>query len=133
MLDYGCGPGHDVAGFLAYSKPAKIYAVDVSHKALSLAGHNAGLLNVPAEHLELIQTTDLSARIPLPDSSVDYVQSMGVLHHTSNPEAILKEFHRVLRPTGRGAIMLYHRDSLCSSLRRLRAHDRRKCLSGGEC
>ncbi len=35
-----------------------------------------------------------------------------MLHHTSDPEAILRELHRVLRPGGRGVIMVYNRDSL---------------------
>jgi ubiquinone/menaquinone biosynthesis C-methylase UbiE len=116
MLDYGCGPGHDVTGFLVYAKPAKVYAIDVSHKALSLAGHNVGLHKIPADRLSLIQTTDLSDKIPLADGSIDYVHSMGVLHHTSNPESILREFHRILKPNGRGAIMMYNRDSLCFHL-----------------
>src|SRR5262245_47283104 len=38
ILDYGCGPGHDLCGFLLYSNPAKVYGVDISHKVLSLAG-----------------------------------------------------------------------------------------------
>jgi ubiquinone/menaquinone biosynthesis C-methylase UbiE len=112
LLDYGCGPGHDLIGFLVYSKPDKIYGIDVSHRALSLAGHNIGLHNIPPERLELIQTVDLTERIPLPDASVDYVHSCGVLHHTSKPELILSEFYRVLRPAGRGLIMVYNRNSV---------------------
>ena len=116
VLDYGCGPGHDAAGFLVYSKPVKLIAMDVSRKALSLAGHNIGLHQIPADRVALIQTNDLADKIALPDASVDYVHCMGVLHHTSQPECILKEFHRVLKPNGRGAIMMYHRDSLCFHL-----------------
>ena len=112
LLDYGCGPGHDLVGFLVYSKPDKVYGVDISHKALSLAGHNIGLHQIPPERLELIQTADLNSRIPLPDASVDYVHCCGVLHHTTQPEAILREFHRVLRPGGRGLVMVYNRHSL---------------------
>ncbi|HVK12472.1 MAG TPA: class I SAM-dependent methyltransferase [Gemmataceae bacterium] len=112
LLDYGCGPGHDVTGFLVHSNPAKVYGVDVSHWALSLAGHNAGLQGVSADRIELIQTADLTDRIPLPDAAVDYVHSCGVVHHTSHPAGILKEFHRVLKPGGRGLLMVYNRASV---------------------
>jgi ubiquinone/menaquinone biosynthesis C-methylase UbiE len=112
LLDYGCGPGHDLVGFSVFSKPAKIYGIDISHKALSLAGHNVGLHSIHPDRLELIQTADLTDRIPLPDASVDYVHSCGVVHHTSQPEVILREFHRVLRPLGRGLLMVYNRNSI---------------------
>jgi SAM-dependent methyltransferase len=112
ILDYGCGPGHDLCGFLLYSNPAKVYGVDISHKVLSLAGHNIGLHGVPADRLELVQTADLTDRIPLPDAAVDYVHSCGVVHHTSHPAGILNEFHRVLKPGGRGLLMVYNRASV---------------------
>jgi len=34
ILDYGCGPGHDIVGFIEYSKPRKIIAMDVSPTSL---------------------------------------------------------------------------------------------------
>ncbi|MBI2803763.1 MAG: methyltransferase domain-containing protein [Planctomycetes bacterium] len=112
LVDYGCGPGHDLMGFQVFSRPAKVYGIDISHKALSLAGHNSALHNIPAERIELIQTGDLSDRIPLSDGCVDYVHCCGVLHHTTAPEVILKEFHRILKPGGKGMLMIYNTDSL---------------------
>ena len=35
-----------------------------------------------------------------------------MLHHTSDPQAIVRELYRVLRPGGRGLIMVYNRDSV---------------------
>ena len=37
IMDYGCGPGHDVVGFLEFSKPEKVYGIDVSRTSLSEA------------------------------------------------------------------------------------------------
>ncbi len=50
--------------------------------------------------------------MPLEDGSVDYVHCGGVIQHTTSPELVLRELARVLRPGGRGRIMVYNRDSL---------------------
>ena len=34
ILDYGCGPGHDLLGFSVYSKPVRLIGVDVSPRSL---------------------------------------------------------------------------------------------------
>lgn len=112
ILDYGCGPGHDLTGFCIYSNAAKVYSVDVSRKALMRAGHNLALHGVSADRVALIQTADLEDRIPLEDNSVDLVHSSGVIHHTTNPGSILRELYRVLRPGGNGTIMVYNRASV---------------------
>lgn len=117
VLDYGCGPGNDVVGFLAHTNARRIIGMDVSKKALRLASHRLSLhKNFDLSRVELIQVDDKTPTIPLPDRSVDYIYSEGVLHHTSNPEAIVKEFHRVLKPNGKVAIMVYNADSLWKHL-----------------
>jgi len=35
VLDFGCGPGHDLVGFGSYSKPARLVGADVSSTSLS--------------------------------------------------------------------------------------------------
>ena len=45
------------------------------------------------------------------DESFDLVYSHGVLHHTPDIEAAVREIHRVLKPGGRAIVMLYHRGS----------------------
>jgi len=42
------------------------------------------------------------------DESFDYIWTWGVVHHSSNTEAILAEMRRVLRPGGTAATMVYH-------------------------
>ncbi|MDD3324201.1 MAG: methyltransferase domain-containing protein [Sulfurospirillaceae bacterium] len=39
--------------------------------------------------------------LPIEDESVDMILCMDVLEHSGNVEAILKDFHRILKPKGR--------------------------------
>jgi ubiquinone/menaquinone biosynthesis C-methylase UbiE len=112
VLDYGCGPGNDVVGFLIHTGAAEVIGVDVSAKALELARERVELHGVEPSRYRLIEVTDAEHTIPLPDASVDFFQSQGVLHHTTDPEEILRQIHRVLRPGGEGRIMVYNRASI---------------------
>lgn len=112
VLDYGCGPGDDVTGFLLWSNAQKVIGMDVSGKALSLLRHRLALHRVDTNRVALIRITDASGRIPLPDASIDWIQCGGVLHHTSHPQQIVMEFKRILKPGGQGRLMLYNRDSV---------------------
>ena len=112
VLDYGCGPGNDVTGFLVHTGPKKVIGVDVAPDVLEAAGSRIGLHEIPEERFELIEVSDSKPRIPLPDDSVDYLQCQGVLQHTSDPLSILRELHRVLKPGHRARVMVYNRDSI---------------------
>lgn len=112
VLDYGCGPGNDLVGYSIYTKARKVIGIDISEKALRLAQHRLSLHRVESERIELIQSSDTSEAIPLEDESVDFFQCLGVLHHTSHPEALLQEFHRVLKPGAESRVMVYNRDSV---------------------
>jgi len=112
VLDYGCGPGDDVTGFLLWSNARKVIGMDVSGKALGQLRHRLALHRVDTSRVELIRITDASGKIPLPDDSVDWIQCGGVLHHTTHPQEIVKEFKRVMKPGAQGRLMLYNRDSV---------------------
>lgn len=112
ILDYGCGPGDDVVGWLLHSHAAKVIGMDISGKALEQLRHRLALHHADSDRVELIQIGDADGRIPLADASVDHINCGGVIHHTSNPDTILDEFHRVLKPDGTASIMVYNRDSV---------------------
>jgi len=112
VLDYGCGPGDDVTGFLLWSNAQKVIGIDVSAKALGFLRHRLALHHVDLERVELIRITDSTGKVPLPDDSVDWIQCGGVLHHTTHPKEILMEFRRVMKPGAQGRLMLYNRDSV---------------------
>lgn len=113
VLDYGCGPGHDLVGFGTFSSPSSLVGLDVSNKALNIARHRLALhdFGVNVELRKIVGDV-----IPLPDSTIDYIHSSGVLHHLQNPAKILNQFGRILRPDGRVRIMVYNRDSIMWNL-----------------
>jgi ubiquinone/menaquinone biosynthesis C-methylase UbiE len=112
ILDYGCGPGNDLVGFLAYTKAKKVVGIDISEKALTLARHRLALHHFDPERVELLQLADAVTNIPIDDQKIDYIYCEGVLHHTSNPQDIIKEFHRILKPSSYACLMVYNYDSL---------------------
>lgn len=112
VLDYGCGPGNDLTGLAINTGAQRLIGVDVSERALTLAGRRLALHRVGPERVQLIQVADAEPTVPVADESVDYAQSLGVIHHTSDPGAVLKEIHRVLKPNGRACVMVYNRDSV---------------------
>jgi len=112
ILDYGCGPGDDVTGFLLWSNPTRVIGMDVSRMALGLLQHRLALHRIDPRRVQLIQITDSIGKVALPDSHVDWVHCGGVLHHTTHPAEILGEFHRVMKPGSEGRLMLYNRDSV---------------------
>ncbi|MBR1244192.1 class I SAM-dependent methyltransferase [Bradyrhizobium sp. AUGA SZCCT0274] len=109
ILDYGCGPGHDLIGFLTYSRPAAVYGMDISGPSLA---ESADRLRVHGYDCKLVHVSESDERIPLDDETVDYVHCSGVLNHVPSPEKILKEFRRILKPNGYARLMVYNRESL---------------------
>lgn len=109
VLDYGCGPGNDLVGFLEHSKPATLYAADVSQPSLEEALRRVALHAGTVTPLKLRED---AINIPLDAGSVDYVHCSGVLMLVTDPLAVLKEFRRVLKPNGRARLMVYNYDSL---------------------
>ena len=51
-------------------------------------------------------------RLPFEDASFDRVSSNGVLHHTPDMSAALREIRRVLRPGGRFCVRTCTRENL---------------------
>lgn len=109
VLDYGCGPGHDLIGFALHSRPARLIGMDVSSTSLEEARARLELHGATAD---LLQIFGQDKPLPLEDGSVDYVHCSGVLMLVPDPVKLLREFRRILRPGGEFRIMVYNRDSL---------------------
>ncbi len=78
VLDYGCGPGHDLVGFGTSSIPKKSYGLDISKTALDASRKRLDLHGIEAD---LIQVEESANEIPVPTGSINYIRSSGVLQH----------------------------------------------------
>jgi SAM-dependent methyltransferase len=104
VLEIGCGLGTDGAQFARAG--ANYTGVDLTEAAVSLARRNFELQNLAGE----FRTAD-AENLDFADETFDLVYSHGVLHHTPDTARAIREVHRVLKPSGRAVVMLYHRDS----------------------
>jgi ubiquinone/menaquinone biosynthesis C-methylase UbiE len=57
ILDYGCGPGHDVVGFAHFSKTARLIGMDVSTTSLASIDliHSSGVLHHTPNPLKILK------------------------------------------------------------------------------
>lgn len=96
VLDYGCGPG-------SYSSPlaelvgeaGKIYALDIHPLAIQVVQKLAS-----KRELTNVETIHSDCKTGLPNDSMDVVLLYDILHDLSDPDGVLQELHRVLKPTG---------------------------------
>jgi ubiquinone/menaquinone biosynthesis C-methylase UbiE len=104
VLDVGCGQGIDL--FRYASAGAEATGIDLTPRHCELARAHLEAMGVAA----LVIEGDAEA-MPFPDASFDRVSSNGVLHHTPDMAAALREIRRVVKPGGRITVIVYHRDS----------------------
>lgn len=106
VLDFGCGPGGYIKPLAKIVGPeGKIYALDINPQAVRMVKNFARKNSLPN-----IETIISDRKTGLADSSMDFVLLFDVLHHLGNPEAILAELHRVLKPAGFLAMSDHHMD-----------------------
>ena len=98
VVDFGCGPGFIT---IPLAKVAgRVIGVDVSQGMLERANRYAKRKRVP---IELIQSD--GTNLKLADSSVDLILLNHVFHEVENKRGTLREFIRVLKPSGKVAIV----------------------------
>jgi ubiquinone/menaquinone biosynthesis C-methylase UbiE len=120
VLEIGCGCGSEAERFARAG--AHYTALDLTGAALSLTRRRFQLSGLPGRFIQ-----GDAENLPFADGSFDLVYSHGVLHHTPDTAAAIREVYRVLSSSGRAIIMLYHQNSLnyefnLKVVRRLRAH-----------
>ena len=96
VLDYGCGPGSYVIGTAELvGKSGKIYALDIHPLAIQKVRNIAS-----RKRLTNVETIHSNCKTGLPDNSVDVVLLYDILHTLSDPNGVLEELYRVLKPSG---------------------------------
>jgi ArsR family transcriptional regulator len=98
VVDVGTGTGFVAAGLAGYAR--RVLGYDNSPGMLEVARANLERLGI--DSVELAEAD--VARLPLPDDSVDATVANMVLHHATDPAAMLAEMTRVTRPGGWVAI-----------------------------
>jgi len=96
VLDYGCGPGgYITAAAELVGKSGKIYALDIHPLAIQTVQSIAS-----KKQLTNAETICSDCKTGLPDNSVDVVLLYDTLHSLSDPNGVLEELRRVLKPDG---------------------------------
>jgi ubiquinone/menaquinone biosynthesis C-methylase UbiE len=98
VVDVGTGTGFVAAGIAAYA--GRVFGYDNAPAMLEVARANLDRLGVDNVDLAEGDITDL----PLPDDAVDATVANMVLHHATDPAAMIAEMARVTRPGGWVAI-----------------------------
>jgi ubiquinone/menaquinone biosynthesis C-methylase UbiE len=94
LLDLGCGAGENSVYFAMLG--ADCVAADYSPGMVDLA------LQLAAKYDVDIQGATVNAMcLDFPDGSFDIVYAANLLHHLPDPQACLREIHRVLKPSGK--------------------------------
>ncbi len=108
IADVGSGTGFFALPAAAIVGPkGRVYAVDLSPDMLEdLQGK---LPRVPERNVEAVRSTE--DRIPLPDTSVDFVFMACVLHELDGPATLL-EARRILVPKGRLGIVDWKKEDM---------------------
>lgn len=98
LLDFGAGTCWTSRYFADFK--LKVIACDISETALAI-GKQRFTQNPP---IDSPFKPDFSVfngrRIDLPDESVDRIACFDAFHHVPNPQEVLREFARVLKPGG---------------------------------
>ena len=112
VLEVGCGAGVDLARFAKGG--AVVTGVDLAASAIDLARANF-------EQQGLQGRFDVAdgERLPLPDDSVDLIYAHGVVQYTADPQRLVEECRRVLKPGGEAVFQVYNRVSWLNALGRL--------------
>jgi len=104
VLDVGCGQGIDLCEYARAGADA--VGIDLTPRHVELARKHLAELGLAGE----VVLGDAET-LPFADATFDRASSNGVLHHTPDIAAALREIRRVLKPGGRFTLTVYNRRS----------------------
>lgn len=112
MLEVGCGAGIDLVRFARDG--VNVTGIDLSTTAIDLARKNIEQNGLNAD-LQVMNGESMQ----FSDNNFEVVYAHGVLQYTANPEKMVAEIHRVLKPGGEFIVMVYNRNSWLNLMRRV--------------
>jgi ubiquinone/menaquinone biosynthesis C-methylase UbiE len=98
--DIGCGSGR--WALLVAPRIGQLHCLDASEDALAVAKKNLGSLNNVHLHRASVDA------MPLPNRSLDFAYSLGVLHHVPNTAAAIESVATKLKPGAPFLVYLYY-------------------------
>ena len=112
VLEVGCGAAVDLARFARGG--AQATGVDLSASAIELARANFAQQGLDG-HFDVAD----GEQLPFADDSFDFVYAHGVVQYTANPQRLVDECRRVLKPGGQALFQVYNRVSWLNALSKL--------------
>lgn len=96
VLDFGCGPGGYVTpASMLVGQSGRVYALDIHPLAIQRVQRL-----VASKGLGNVETILSDCQTGLPDASIDVALLYDTYHDLREPESVLGELHRVLKPDG---------------------------------
>ncbi len=106
VLEIGCGLGTAAVNFIRNG--AKYTGIELSDESLKLTKQRFEIYNLSGELYNINAEEDISF---LGLNSFDLIYSFGVIHHSPNPEKIVENAYKLLKPGGIFKLMLYAENS----------------------
>jgi SAM-dependent methyltransferase len=112
VLEVGCGAAIDLARFAKGGAIAT--GIDVAGSAIELAKANFSQQGLQGD----FRVVNGEA-MPFPDDTFDLVYAHGVVQYTADPQRLVNECRRVLKPGGEAIFQVYNRVSWLNALSKL--------------
>jgi SAM-dependent methyltransferase len=112
VLEVGCGAAIDLARFARGGAVAA--GVDLAPSAIELARANFAQQGLQAD-----LRVGSGEALPFPDDTFDLVYAHGVVQYTADPQRLVEECRRVLKPGGAAIFQVYNRISWLNALSKL--------------
>lgn len=105
VLDLGCGIGFWTVEILKRRKLAALWAADLTQKAIDLTRKRLDFYGLNAD-----LSLQNAEKMLYQDEFFDHVNCRGVIHHTPNTEAAVREIARVLKKGATAYISVYYKN-----------------------
>ncbi|MBR9825861.1 MAG: class I SAM-dependent methyltransferase [Alphaproteobacteria bacterium] len=118
VLDLGCGQGRHLHALYWDETPVEVVGLDLSLEDVKVAWDGFFELPPPdpySERRSAVVTAGDAQRLPFPDNSFDRIICSEVLEHVPDPDQVLSEISRILKPGGlfAASVPRYWPEAIC--------------------